>query len=247
MAQSVRGQLRLQQFLELFASQVAVVHRNLLNLMTCKRVAFEDVLLQGKPCHLVQQDEIVVVSRHLQFQHRGEVKREVCHEAHGQRAQRDVLHVVLVLHEIVDMLARSQVSDIAVPCPVDTYTFGVFLVMLVHQRKQGFFHLRLARHGVLDDFSGNEAVIVHVLLVGGTGFGLQYGQGVVQSDQFLFLLACKVFLAPVHDSPARIRIPEIRLDFQSCGILAHLAVKGNASHDRTFAVLLHLLSIDIEQ
>ena len=134
---------------------------------------------QGEPRHLVQQDEVVVVCRHFQPQHRGEVKREVGHEAHGQRAQRHVLHVVLVLHEIVDVLACGQIADITVPCPVNAHTFGILLIMLVHQRKQGFLHLRLARHGVLDDFSRHEAVTVHILLVGGMGFGFQCGQGII--------------------------------------------------------------------
>ena len=178
-AQSVRWEFRLQQFLKLLARQVAVVHRDFLYLVPCKRVAFEDVLFQSKPRHLVQQDEIVVVGRHFQFQHRGKVEREVCHEAHGQRAQRDVLHAVLVLHEIVDMLPQGQVTNVSVPCPVNAHTLGIFLVMLVHQCKQGVLHLRLARHGVLDDFSRNEAVIVHVLLVSNTCFGFQCGQAVI--------------------------------------------------------------------
>ena len=155
-------------------------------------------------------------------------------------------HAVLVLHEIVDVLACGQVPDISVPCPVDAHTFGVFLIMFVHQCEQGLFYLRLARYGVLDDFCRNEAVNVHVLLVGGTGFGFQCGQGIIQPYQFLFLLACKVFLASVSGSPARISVPIRRLDFQPRGILVDLAVKGNTSHDRAFSVLFQLLSVDVK-
>ena len=247
MAQSVRGQLGFQQLLELLIRQVAVVHRDFLYLVPRERVTLEDMPFQGEPRHLVQQNEIVVVRRYFQPQHRGKVEREVGHEAHGQRAQRDVLHAILVLHEIVDMFSQSQVADVSVPCPVYAHTFGIFFVVFVHQRKQGFLHLRLARHGVLDDFCRHEAVTVHVLLVGGTGFGFQRGQGVVQSDQLLFLLAVKAFLAPVNGSPARVGIPVRRLDFQPRGILADLAVKGYAPHDRAFSVFLQLLPVDVEQ
>ena len=78
-------------------------------------------------------------------------------------------------------------------------------------------------------------------------FGFQCGQGIVQPDQLLFLLAVKALLASVSESPARIGVPIRRLDFQPRGILANLTVKGDTTHYRTFAVLLQLLPVDVEQ
>ena len=55
-AQAVSRQFDIEQFFKLFSVQVAVVYRHFLNPMPCKRVTFQDMLLQSQPCHLVQQD-----------------------------------------------------------------------------------------------------------------------------------------------------------------------------------------------
>lgn len=52
-AQAVGGQFGIEQLFKLFPVQVAMVDRHFLNLMPCKRVALEYVLLQRQPCHLV--------------------------------------------------------------------------------------------------------------------------------------------------------------------------------------------------
>ena len=60
-AQAVCGQFGIEQFFKLFPVQVAVVYRHFLNLMSCKRVTFQYMLLQRQPCHLVQQDKVVII------------------------------------------------------------------------------------------------------------------------------------------------------------------------------------------
>lgn len=69
MAQAVGRQSGIEQLLELFPGQVAVVYRHFLNLMPGKRVALKYVLLQSQPRHLVQQDQIVIVGGNFQPQY----------------------------------------------------------------------------------------------------------------------------------------------------------------------------------
>ena len=44
---------------------MAMVYRHLLYLMPSERVTFQYMPLQRQPCHLVQQDKIVIVGGHF--------------------------------------------------------------------------------------------------------------------------------------------------------------------------------------
>ena len=91
------------------------------------------MLLQRQPCHLVQQDKVVIVGGNFQPQYGREIEREVGHKTHCQRTQRNILQIILVLQEVEYMLACGQIADVGMPCTVNAHTLGVFLVMLVKQ------------------------------------------------------------------------------------------------------------------
>ena len=120
---------------------------------------------------------------------------------------------------------------------VNAHTLGIFLHVFTVKFQQFPFVLPDTVHCILDKFSRDVALFVKYLPVMAVYFFLQ------PINFYVNLLCDTAFPCQA----VLLGIPQFRLHFHFRGELCDFGIDGNSSHERTQAVLLYLLSVDVEQ